>query len=79
MVFFRKATEEERPKPAQELVELRTAVQQAHLPEAVAGIAMSRCRSRIIQWVPPRVVPRAVAIGQSSRGAARIGRGRRQH
>jgi ATP-dependent Lon protease len=40
MVFFRKATEEERPKPAQELVELRTAVQQAHLPEAVAAIAM---------------------------------------
>jgi ATP-dependent Lon protease len=40
MVFFRKATEEERPKPAQELVELRTGVQQAHLPEAVAGIAI---------------------------------------
>ncbi len=40
MVFFRKTTEEERPKPSQELVELRTAVQQAHLPEAVAAIAM---------------------------------------
>jgi ATP-dependent Lon protease len=40
MVFFRKTTEEERPKPSQELAELRTAVQQAHLPEAVAAIAM---------------------------------------
>src|SRR4030042_686673 len=40
MGFFRKATEEERPKPAQELVELRTAVQKAQLPEAVAAIAM---------------------------------------
>jgi ATP-dependent Lon protease len=39
MVFFRKATEEEHPKPAQELVELRLAVQKAHLPEAVAAIA----------------------------------------
>jgi ATP-dependent Lon protease len=39
MVFFRKATEEERPKPAQELVELRAGVQKAQLPEAVAGIA----------------------------------------
>jgi ATP-dependent Lon protease len=40
MVFFRKTTEEERPKPAPELAELRTAVQQAHLPEAVAAIAI---------------------------------------
>jgi ATP-dependent Lon protease len=41
MVFFRKTTEEEeRAKPVQELVELRTAVQQAHLPEAVAPIAI---------------------------------------
>jgi ATP-dependent Lon protease len=40
MVFFRKATEEERPKLAPELAELRTAVQQAHLPEAVAAIAL---------------------------------------
>jgi ATP-dependent Lon protease len=41
MVFFRKTTEEEeRGKPLQELVELRTAVQQAHLPEAVAPIAI---------------------------------------
>jgi ATP-dependent Lon protease len=40
MVFFRKATEEERPKPAQELVDLRTAVHKAQLPEAVAAIAM---------------------------------------
>jgi ATP-dependent Lon protease len=39
MVFFRKATEEERPKPAQELVELRAAVQKAQFPEAVASIA----------------------------------------
>ncbi len=39
MVFFRKATEEEHPKPAQELVELRAAVQKAQLPEAVAAIA----------------------------------------
>ena len=39
MVFFRKATEEERPKPAQELVDLRTAVHKAQLPEAVAAIA----------------------------------------
>ncbi len=40
MVFFRKATEEERPKPTQELVELRTALQKAQLPEAVAAVAM---------------------------------------
>jgi ATP-dependent Lon protease len=39
MVFFRKSTEEERPKPAQELVELRAAVQKANLPESVAAIA----------------------------------------
>jgi len=39
MGFFRKITEEERPKPAQELVELRAAVQKAQLPEAVAAIA----------------------------------------
>jgi ATP-dependent Lon protease len=41
MVFFRKTTEEEeRSRPVQELVELRTAIQQAHLPEAVAAIAL---------------------------------------
>jgi len=40
MVFFRK-TEEERPaKPAQELVDLRAAVQKAKLPEAVAAVAL---------------------------------------
>ncbi|MBU4233258.1 MAG: endopeptidase La [Proteobacteria bacterium] len=39
MGFFRKMTEEEHPKPAQELVELRAAVQKAQLPEAVAAIA----------------------------------------
>jgi ATP-dependent Lon protease len=39
MGFFRKITEEEHPKPAQELVELRAAVQKAQLPEAVAAIA----------------------------------------
>ena len=39
MGFFRKTTEEEHPKPAQELVELRAAVQKAQLPEAVAAIA----------------------------------------
>jgi ATP-dependent Lon protease len=39
MGFFRKATEEELPKPAPELAELRTAVQKAQLPEAVAAIA----------------------------------------
>jgi ATP-dependent Lon protease len=39
MGFFRKITEEEHPKPAQELVELRAAVQKAELPEAVAAIA----------------------------------------
>jgi len=39
MGFFWKATEEEHPKPAQELVELRAAVQKAQLPEAVAAIA----------------------------------------
>jgi ATP-dependent Lon protease len=38
MGFFRKITEEEHPKPAQELVELRAAVQKAQLPEAVAAI-----------------------------------------
>jgi ATP-dependent Lon protease len=39
MGFFRKITEEEHPKPAQELVELGAAVQKAQLPEAVAAIA----------------------------------------
>ena len=39
MGFFRKTTEEEQPKPAQELVELRAAVQKAQLPEAVGAIA----------------------------------------
>jgi ATP-dependent Lon protease len=39
MGFFRKTTEEEHPKPTQELVELRAAVQKAHLPEVVAAIA----------------------------------------
>ena len=39
MGFFRKMTEEEHSKPAQELVELRAAVQKAQLPEAVAAIA----------------------------------------
>ncbi len=39
MGFFRKITEEEHPKPAQELVDLRAAVQKAQLPEAVAAIA----------------------------------------
>jgi len=39
MGFFRKMTEEEPPKPAQELVELRAAVQKAQLPESVAAIA----------------------------------------
>jgi len=39
MGFFRKMTEEEQPKPAQELVELRAAVQKAELPEAVAAVA----------------------------------------
>ena len=39
MGFFRKMTEEEQSKPAQELVELRAAVQKAQLPEAVAAVA----------------------------------------
>ncbi|MDO9530663.1 MAG: endopeptidase La [Deltaproteobacteria bacterium] len=39
MGFFRKMTEEEHPKLAQELVELRAAVQKAQLPESVAAIA----------------------------------------
>jgi ATP-dependent Lon protease len=39
MGFFRKMTEEEHPKAAQELVELRAAVQKAQLPESVAAIA----------------------------------------
>ncbi len=38
MGFFRK-TEEERPKPAQELLDLRAAMQKARLPEAVAAVA----------------------------------------
>ncbi len=40
MVFFRKTTEEERPKVAQELADLRTAVQRAQLPEAVTAVAV---------------------------------------
>ena len=39
MGFFRKMTEEEQSKPAQELVELRAAVQKAQLPEAVVAVA----------------------------------------
>ena len=40
MVFFRKTEEERPPKAAQELVDLRAAVQKARLPEAVAAVAM---------------------------------------
>jgi ATP-dependent Lon protease len=39
MIFFRKS-EEERPKAAQELVELRAAIHKAQLPEAVASVAL---------------------------------------
>jgi ATP-dependent Lon protease len=39
MVFFRKTEEERPPKPAQELADLRAAVQRANLPEAVAAVA----------------------------------------
>ena len=39
MVFFRK-TEEERPKVAQELTDLRTAIQRAQLPEAITAVAL---------------------------------------
>jgi ATP-dependent Lon protease len=39
MVFFRKTEEERPPKPAQELVDLRAAVQRANLPDAVAAVA----------------------------------------
>ena len=39
MVFFRKTEEERPPKPAQELADLRAAVQRASLPEAVAAVA----------------------------------------
>jgi ATP-dependent Lon protease len=39
MVFFRK-TEEERPKVAQELTDLRTAVNRAQLPEAVTTVVL---------------------------------------
>jgi ATP-dependent Lon protease len=39
MVFFRKQ-EEERPKPAPELLELRAAIDRAQLPEAVAPVAV---------------------------------------
>ncbi|OGR07542.1 MAG: endopeptidase La [Desulfobacca sp. RBG_16_58_9] len=38
-MFFRK-TEEERPKPSQELADLRAKVQAAPLPEAVAAVAL---------------------------------------
>jgi ATP-dependent Lon protease len=40
MVFFRKTEEERPPKAAQELVDLRAAVQKARLPEAVAAVAV---------------------------------------
>ena len=40
MVFFRKTSEEERPKVAQELADLRAAIQRAQLPEAVAAVAL---------------------------------------
>ena len=39
MVFFRKTEEERPPKPAQELADLRAAVQRASLPETVAAVA----------------------------------------
>ncbi|HEX9882390.1 MAG TPA: response regulator, partial [Desulfobaccales bacterium] len=39
MVFFRK-TEEERPKVAPELADLRTAIQRAQLPEALTAVAL---------------------------------------
>ncbi len=40
MPFFRKSEEERPPKPAQELLELRAAVEKARLPEAVAAVAL---------------------------------------
>jgi ATP-dependent Lon protease len=40
MVFFRKTSEEERPKVAQELADLRAAIQRAQLPEAVNPLAL---------------------------------------
>ena len=40
MVFFRKSEEERPPRAAQELVDLRAAVQKARLPEAVAAVAV---------------------------------------
>jgi ATP-dependent Lon protease len=60
MVFFRKTTEEERPKPTQELVELRTAVQQAHLPEAVAAIAMKELER--LEKTDPSVAEYSIGI-----------------
>ena len=60
MGFFRKATEEERPKPAQELVELRAAVQKAHLPEAVAAIAMKELER--IEKTDPSVAEYSIGI-----------------
>ncbi len=60
MGFFRKATEEERPKPAQELVELRTAVQKAHLPEAVATIAIKELER--IDKTDPSVAEYSIGI-----------------
>ena len=40
MPFFRKSEEERPPKAAQELLELRAAVEKARLPEAVAAVAL---------------------------------------
>jgi ATP-dependent Lon protease len=40
MVFFRKTQEEERPKVAQELADLRAAIHRAQLPEAVTAVAL---------------------------------------
>jgi ATP-dependent Lon protease len=60
MVFFRKSEEERPPKPAQELADLRAAVQKARLPEAVAGLAAKELER--LEKTDPAVAEYAIGL-----------------
>lgn len=60
MVFFRKSEEERPPKPAQELADLRVAVQRACLPEAVAGLAAKELER--LEKTDPAVAEYAIGL-----------------
>jgi len=58
-MFFRK-TEEERPKPSQELTDLRGQVEKARLPEAAAGVALKELER--LEKTDPAVAEYAIGL-----------------